>query len=91
MNILGINFHIHKWDYIYKECGESFMDVEYTELHKDFRVCSKCGKVDRWVSYPGDSYWGCLTEKRSEIIKDKIENESYTTDDGKIVLNYREC
>ena len=91
MKIIGVDFHIHKWDCIYKECERSFMGVKYTELHEAFRVCSRCGEVEKRGDYPGDSYWVYLNEKRSEIVKDKIKNESYTTDDGKVVLNYKEC
>ena len=62
----------------------------YTELHDTFRVCSKCDRVDGRGYWIGDSYWVYLNEKQGDIVRDKIKKESYTTDDGKIVLNYKE-
>jgi len=85
MNIFGINVHFHKWVYIYEESHTEFMGRNIVDYYKSHRVCDVCGCVQHLDFYGVD--WCTIGDNRANIVKDRMINDSYTTDDGYIVLN----
>ncbi len=85
MKILGFDFHFHKWNYIYEKHKNVYMGRVIVDYTKEFRVCSVCNKVEQQDFYGVD--WCELSPNRSEVVIERMINDSYTTEDGKIVLN----
>ena len=85
MNLFGLNIHLHKWMYIYGESHREFMGRDVVDYYKDYRVCSVCGCVQHMDNTGID--WCSISDNRAEIVRDRMINDSHTTDNGKIVLN----
>ena len=62
----------HKWEYFDKTVRDSFMGDTYTKSARDYRICTRCGKIqvmtDDWLD---GNYWSTLDEKQTEIFKRK--------------------
>ena len=69
------NFCWHKWKYVYRKVKRKFMDGTCYDLHKKYRICEKCGKVQAYETIFDRTYTQTLDDCRTRILLDNIIDE----------------
>ncbi len=63
---------LHKWKKIYEVIKYKFMDDYCTEKNLRFRICSKCGKMQKLESTIEGCFWSTLNSCEKKIVKRHI-------------------
>lgn len=75
MSCKWYKFQFHKWEKIYKPFKTTIEDMEYTKYYDEYRMCKKCGVVERLGYDFESSFWSKLDKCAAKIIKDKIKKK----------------
>ena len=65
----------HKWKYVYRKVKRKFMNGTCYDLHKQFRICEKCGKAQAYETIFTTTYTKTLDDCRTKILLDNIVDE----------------
>ena len=66
-------YQFHKWQNIYEEVQNKYLDEEYTSYTSNLKVCRKCGTVKEYNYDSQGGYWNVLDEQKTKIVHEKMD------------------